>query len=120
MSIHPLTQKVVDYPDTIGKSSALKHYRWNNLDLVQETMVADDLLFLASMIDAEIAMAMEPESSGYIDGLVRDRESCLNDNLLHADKDELSEHEVDWKNELSDIEKYNNSYLEFNKSKKQL
>lgn len=52
MSIHPETQKVVDYPDTQGKKIALDHYNWNNLDKVEEVFVARKIIELAKKIDS--------------------------------------------------------------------
>ena len=49
--IHPETQKVVDYPNTKGKSVALDHYKWNSLDKVQEVIVAKKVIELAKKID---------------------------------------------------------------------
>ena len=51
--IHPETQKVIDYPNTVGKRAAMSHYNWKNIEKVQEVMVASSLISLAKTIDKQ-------------------------------------------------------------------
>lgn len=51
--IHPETQKVLDYPNTAGKRAALAHYNWQDLDKVNEVMMAASVLTLAKTIDKD-------------------------------------------------------------------
>lgn len=55
MSIHPETQKVIDYPDTLGKSVALDHFDWQKLDKHEEARVSARIISLAQRIDEAIA-----------------------------------------------------------------
>jgi len=50
-TIHPETQKLLDYPDTAGKKAAMDHYNWMALDKVQEVMAAPRIIELAKTID---------------------------------------------------------------------
>ena len=42
-----------NYPSTIGKRAAMKHFKWNRLTKVEEMMYADQVLELAKLIDEE-------------------------------------------------------------------
>lgn len=51
--IHPDTQKVLDYPETLGKAVALKYFCWEKLDRTEEAYISSKLLYLAKLIDKE-------------------------------------------------------------------
>lgn len=108
MAIHPETKRVVDYPNTIGKSIALKQYNWNQLDQTEEVFKAPHVINLAQKIDSELPSVEERE---YINSMLRDRLSCLKDNLQYASNEELIEFKETWEEEIKIINSIFNSKL---------
>jgi len=53
--IHPETQRVLDYKDSVGKRVAMKYFNWDVLDRVEEAYHAAGIIVLAKMIDEEIS-----------------------------------------------------------------
>lgn len=51
--IHPEVRKLLDYPNTVGKRTALSIFKWNSLDKVEEVMCAARVIQLAQEIDKE-------------------------------------------------------------------
>lgn len=102
MAIHPETQKVIDYPETLGKSIALKHYNWQLLDKTQEVMVASNTVNLAKLIDDNLVPS---ELSVFLNEMLMDRLNVINEHLNEADDDELSEMSEAWLNEKENIER---------------
>ena len=51
MNIHPEAQRVLDYPETVGKKVAMQYFQWLSLDRVEEVRMADSIIGLAKLID---------------------------------------------------------------------
>lgn len=104
MSIHIETQKVINYKDSLGKRVALKYFQWNKLDKTQEVIIANKLISLAELIDNETTELFPVEAQTAICDLIRNRGECINENLLHAEGDELVDNKESWENESKDLE----------------
>lgn len=103
MAIHAATQKVIDYPDTLGKRSALKHFHWNSLDKTEEVVISYRLLDLAATIDSETSLHAEGITAAF--ELVNERIGDIEQNLVHSDGNELLEHKDAWVDELELLNK---------------
>lgn len=50
--IHPEVQKLVDYPSTLGKRIAMRHFCWENLTKTEEVLWVREVLKMAKEIDS--------------------------------------------------------------------
>lgn len=48
-----VVNRVNSYPHTLGKRVALKFYNWDNLSSIGKGYVAENLINLAQLVDAE-------------------------------------------------------------------
>ena len=63
--VHLDTRKVLLYPDTIGKRTAMSFFKWDKLTKDEEIMRSADIVKMAKKIDNEVTFA--PRRDGRVD-----------------------------------------------------